>query len=706
MSTTKMTLKEMISAAMLPENEELIMRLLERIESPNVDIQELRAEAETFDSIFESWSEEITASNDKAGLCIKLAELGILDTPNFRSALHFAVRKLLPPYLASGSVIKAIGAKDSAVSVRDVALRLRKLQHLRSTAVMYQQENHQWSRINSIDKVTGVLAISGLHSSSSSSVPIASAVITAHFFNTTPDFLNLLFPDKVGRSSSAVYRTLFAKNSLSELSEQKIHDIVNHLMVPAAMSQEAFDAWWTADTAKPAAAGERTYAEARSILELHKLITEATKDGSMLPVIDEEKAVKLKALFQRIRKDIPAKDNAMLMECAAQLAVADSDLEILRDTFAPIRGKAAFWPAVMDEHMDMRLLDSWGHLSVKLLPAIVKVTNLIYDEREMFIFATLLPLRCTAAFMDKLPDDAVAENLLKMKNLSSDLIMWIWKNRSHLNPHLVESIDMGKVVSALSVENLPREWIAAQRELKKFTFEKDDFQKFLIDNANGDIPSIISAIQRCRSFQGGERQSVMVKFARHSEELKNYIEAGEGRKVLGAQAKTVEQAPVTSIKSHKRLADELEDLITVQIPKNAEQVAIARSFGDLRENAEYDAAKEKRRYLHHRRAELEKILGFIQSTDFKDVRIDGHVVIGSLVRLQSVSGGEDKEFYLLGAWDGDPEKNQISYKTRIGEVLLDQKIGAAVTLPEGGSFTIKEVLPLPEDLRKELASED
>ena len=140
-------------------------------------------------------------------------------------------------------------------------------------------------------------------------------------------------------------------------------------------------------------------------------------------------------------------------------------------------------------------------------------------------------------------------------------------------------------------------------------------------------------------------------------------------------------------------------------PENAAAVALARSYGDLRENAEYDAAKEQRRFLHKRRSELEKELNTVQSTDFKDVTVEDHIVPGSVVKLVSASG-EVKEYYVLGAWDGDPEKNRISYKTRIGEALINRKVGDKVEIPEAGAYTVQAVLPLPEALRKELAGEE
>jgi len=706
MVMSAVSLKELIETAKQSESDDAVIRLTEAV--GGAEQAALSAEADSFRELFELWSDEISHSENKAALIVKLAEKSVMDDADFRTALHYAVRKLLPPYLASGSVVKAIGARDTATGVRDAALRLRKLQHLRSTALMYHQETKQWSKINGIDKVTGTIAVAGLQSSNVSSIPLSNAVLSAYFFNTTPDFINLLYPSARNLASSAEYRRLFTQNSLSEISAQKIRDIVFALLVPACFTPEAFEAWWSSAPAAAAAsaAGKRGFAEARSILELHTLLAAEEK----ISALDEAAAGKLEKLFQRIRRDISPKDVANLTECIALIAEPETAPDLLKKVFAPLRGKVPFWPAEISEKTPLAPLEAWGRLSVKYLPGFIKASLIVYSRQEMAVMATKLPLRCVGVLLDVLKtkegeEDVVTETLLKVKQLSADMILWIWKNRTHVSSRLADEIDMGHVLNAISAEGLPKEWTAAQRELKRALFEKADFQKFVIENANGDIPSIIAAIQRCRSFQGGERQSVLVKLGRHSEELKAFIEAGEGRRMMGDAAQTPDQAPVTSVASHRRLAAELENLINVQIPENAAAVALARSYGDLRENAEYDAAKEKRRFLHRRRAELEKTLGFIRSTDFKDVVIDGQVVIGSLVRLESASGSI-REYYVLGAWDGDPERNRISYKTRIGEVLMDKKIGDKVEIPEAGSYTIKEILPLPEELRKELAGEE
>ncbi|MBO5958947.1 MAG: GreA/GreB family elongation factor, partial [Lentisphaeria bacterium] len=628
------------------------------------------------------------------------------DTPTFRGPLNAAVRKLLPPYITSGAVIKAIGARDENVPAHDVAMRLRKLQHLRSTALVFQWSNHQWSKIDKIDNVIGTIAIATLDNGAVSSVPIESAIFSLHFFNMTPEIMNLLYPGKTTYRPSAEYRKVFNTCTLSELPDLKLKEVIQSIMVPTIMSQDTFEGWWLAETSPVASStNARQFWEARSVLELHTLITEAIKNNGKVEICAEA-ALTLKKLFERLRRDMQPKDIAMLAECISELAEAGTP-DVIADLLQPLRGKVCFWPAEINENTQLAPLEPWGKLSVKLLAGFVKATALLYTQEEMAYLGTILPQKCMNVVFALLPEQIVQGTILNLKSYSCDLILWIYKNKKDLPKKITSEIDMARCISALSAEGLPKEWNAALRDLRKSVFEKPDFQKYLIDNADGDIPGLFAGLQRYRSFQPGERQSVLVKLSRLFPEIKDYLESGAGSKMMGAADKTAtEEAPLTSIASHKKLTDELQDLISVQIPENSAAVALARSYGDLRENAEYDAAKERRRYLHRRRAELERTLSFIQPTDFKNVEIKGHAVIGSVITLTPANGGEDQVYTLLGAWDGDPDKRYISYKTKIGEALLDKQVGDKVEIPGAGAFTIKAIDALPEDLRKALACED
>ena len=136
----KEMLDKLIADAGMPDNEIAVRELLERMEK--IDLEVLKAASDQFKELCEAWLSDVTKSEDKAYICIRLAELSIVDTPEFRECLHAAIRKVLPPYLTSGSVIKAIGAKDPATSVHDAAMRLRKLQQLRSMALILFFRQH------------------------------------------------------------------------------------------------------------------------------------------------------------------------------------------------------------------------------------------------------------------------------------------------------------------------------------------------------------------------------------------------------------------------------------------------------------------------------------------------------------------------------------------------------------------------------------
>lgn len=700
---TKQKLEDLIMAASAVENDEAVLKLHDAILDADDDF--LKESASNFDILFDVWDKKdaVAESDYKARICVRLAERSILDNPVFRNVLNSAVRRLIPPYIVASSVVKAVGARDENSSTRDVAMRLKKLQNLRSTAVVFMQESRTWGKINSIDKVTATIAISPLDSASVSSIPIASALFHIHFFNMTPEMLNMLYPGKNHRSALE-YKRIFEKHSLVELSESKISDIVKAVMVPSLMTPEEFATWWEGrnEVPKSAKTSGRQFYDARSILELQTILKPLAESGQVS--LSTEAAEKLAKLFDHIRINND-KDIAMLAECISWLASGVTVEHALSTMLAPLRGKAPFWPSVIDDTISFKQMETWGKLPVKLLEGFIHASMVLYTPEELVALGLILPLRCISVLFDSLPSDIVSKTILVAKKWSPDVVLWVWKNRAHLSPYITQSLDMERVVDALAKDGLPKEWLAAQRDLKKHLFDKVDFQKFLLENADSDIPSVTNALQKHRVFQYGEQQSIMVKLARHSAELKAYLEAGEGKKMMGSSASGEDQhPPITSVRSLRRLAEELDNLIKVQIPENAAAVALARSFGDLRENAEYDAAKERRRYLHRRRADLEKTLSFIEGTDFKNVSIKDTVVLGSTAKLKSANGTE-KTYYVLGAWDGDPEKDRIAYTTKIGEALIGQKVGSKLNLQDAGLFTLCEVLPLPAEIQQELADE-
>ena len=124
-------------------------------------------------------------------------------------------------------------------------------------------------------------------------------------------------------------------------------------------------------------------------------------------------------------------------------------------------------------------------------------------------------------------------------------------------------------------------------------------------------------------------------------------------------------------------------MVEKRIPANSKEIAIARSYGDLRENHEYKAAKEMQKLLMRRKGELEAQLVRARGTDFANARTDV-VSVGTLVRTVNLETNQPELFSVLGAWDSEPEKGVMSYLSPMAQSLLNRKIGEQVEFEVNG----------------------
>ena len=134
---------------------------------------------------------------------------------------------------------------------------------------------------------------------------------------------------------------------------------------------------------------------------------------------------------------------------------------------------------------------------------------------------------------------------------------------------------------------------------------------------------------------------------------------------------------------------------------------MARSYGDLRENFEFKAAKQMQAVLMRRKSELEQMLHRARGTDFSNADTF-QVSIGTIVTLRDVDSAQEESYSILGAWDGDPERHIISYQTAIGQALLGKKRGERVTLNTDRGTATYEVLAIssaPLDIAPALAED-
>lgn len=141
---------------------------------------------------------------------------------------------------------------------------------------------------------------------------------------------------------------------------------------------------------------------------------------------------------------------------------------------------------------------------------------------------------------------------------------------------------------------------------------------------------------------------------------------------------------VVSAEGLKKMEEKLQYLTTVRRAEVAEQISIARGFGDLSENAEYDEAKNEQSRLEAEIIELENALRTVVVIDDENVSTDA-VNVGTTVRVKYLDDGEEEEFTIVGARESDPMNNKISNESPVGAALLGHKKGQKVSVeaPDG-----------------------
>jgi len=136
--------------------------------------------------------------------------------------------------------------------------------------------------------------------------------------------------------------------------------------------------------------------------------------------------------------------------------------------------------------------------------------------------------------------------------------------------------------------------------------------------------------------------------------------------------------PITK-KGYDRLKEELARLKKVDRPKVIADIAEARSHGDLSENAEYDAAKQRQGFIEGRIAELESKLADAQVIKPEQLSIE-KVVFGTTVHLIRVDTGEEKKYELVGTEEADLSQGRISVQSPIGRFLIGHRVGDIVNV--------------------------
>jgi transcription elongation factor GreA len=154
----------------------------------------------------------------------------------------------------------------------------------------------------------------------------------------------------------------------------------------------------------------------------------------------------------------------------------------------------------------------------------------------------------------------------------------------------------------------------------------------------------------------------------------------------------LERVPITR-GGYEALKKELEYLKAVERPQNIKAIEEARAHGDLSENAEFEAAKDRQGFIEGRVSELEFKLASADIIDPDKLPKD-RAVFGCTVLLENIDSGESVEYQLVGPDESDIEKGRISVSSPLGKVIIGKKPGEEINLMAPGGKRFYELVEI------------
>lgn len=150
---------------------------------------------------------------------------------------------------------------------------------------------------------------------------------------------------------------------------------------------------------------------------------------------------------------------------------------------------------------------------------------------------------------------------------------------------------------------------------------------------------------------------------------------------------------ILTSEGYEKLKQEIDFLQNDKRREVAERIRVAREFGDIAENAEYDDAKNEQAMLEHKIAQLEERLLSARVISKKEISKDT-VSVGSKVRLRDVQAGKTFEYHIVGSAEANPTENKLSNESPVGKAIIGHKKGETVEVsaPRGAlKFKILEI---------------
>jgi len=262
------------------------------------------------------------------------------------------------------------------------------------------------------------------------------------------------------------------------------------------------------------------------------------------------------------------------------------------------------------------------------------------------------------------------DRAIREHSITSEALLWLGREREGVFSELMNPRLLSAMIGALERDQFD-ETKRDRRLHDLLVNDKELLPDLLTTAAHEELRDIMQKLMRTPVFEELNKRALLGRIIRVYPEMQALVSGDSDAKP---------QTLIVSWESLEKKKTEYDDLVNRKIPENVKEIQIARSYGDLRENFEFKAAKEMQRVLGRRRAETERDLSIARGTDFASPDLS-QVSIGTVVTLTEAGDGRVDVYTILGAWDGDPEKGIVSYQSALAQALIGHKVGEQVNVP-------------------------
>jgi len=358
----------------------------------------------------------------------------------------------------------------------------------------------------------------------------------------------------------------------------------------------------------------------------------------------------------------------LLKEISVKYPPVNSALTVsFEDIFAKINDVRAMFKSLKDTRFKEELLfniklfiTNWPDVYIKLFPCALMPYIITYLVKE--------------GYENKLT--VMCNDLLENFRDNREALVWLYKNSRDSDWFKAANISLEKQLITLihildityrDIEN--HKDTVENRKINKqvynILFNKDGELTAFLDNADEDtIIRLFTFINDVKDLDPQDKLNLRSRI----------LDKHPDFKFFGDVEKKVSRGLMVTQAMYEERKKQLAHIMDEEVPANSKEIEYALSLGDLRENAEYKAAKEKQEHLNSQMAKLKEDLERAQLFDPNSISTT-KVSFGTKVLLLNESSGQREEYTILGPWESNPENNIISYLSPFGSAILNKTEG-------------------------------